>query len=259
MVKFFRRSNVKLQARKRRWKLFVRGLWTLGAVLVVTVTLRYLSLHLEKLKINNILIDGAGEPLTTGVVLSRSGLSVGMPIFSVDLREVVRRLEEEPWIDRVKANRRLPHTVIISLTRHEPQLILSAGKFYYLGSRGEVFKEVEGGKDSRDFPVLTGLSRDEIEQDPPRAREIFQQALSLLSAYNAETASQSLGLSEIHYDKATGFSLYPEREHFRVLVGFDPFAAKLKRLGRALEKLKKMNQSFAAIDLNYEGRVILTL
>ena len=136
---------------------------------------------------------------------------------------------------------------------------ISVGKFYYLGNRGEIFKEVEGGQDSRDFPILTGLTRDEIEQDPPRAREIFHQALTLLANYNTEMASQNLGLSEIHYDKAAGFSLYPEKERFRVLVGFDPFEAKLKRFCQALPKLKKMNQSFAAIDLNYEGRVILTL
>jgi cell division septal protein FtsQ len=259
MGKFFRRSNVKLQARKRRWKLLVRGLITLVSVLGVTLTFRYLSLHLEKLKINNILIDGAGGNLTTGAILSKSGLSVGMPIFGVDLREVVHRLEDEPWIDQVKVKLRLPHTLLITLTRHEPQLILSVGKFYYLGSRGEIFKEIDGTQDSRDFPILTGLSREDIEQDPPRAREIFHQALMLLSAYNAESAAQSLGLSEIHYDKATGFSLYPEKEHFRVLVGFDPFERKLKRLGQALDKLKKMNQSFAGIDLNYEGRVILTL
>jgi len=258
-MKFFRRSNVKLQARKRRWKFFVRSVITLSCVLALTYTVRYLSLHLEKLKINSILIEGAGGKLTTGVILKASGLSVGMPIFSVDLPEVVRRLEQDPWIDRVRVSRRLPHTLLIDISRREPKLILSVGKFYYLGAHGEIFKEVEGAKDSRDFPVLTGLSREEIEQDPPRAREVFTQALKLLNAYEGQEASQPLGLSEIHYNSASGFSLFPEKARFRVIVGFEPFDGKLKRLSAALGKLKRMSQSFASIDLNYEGKVILTM
>ncbi|MFO1518085.1 MAG: FtsQ-type POTRA domain-containing protein [bacterium] len=258
-MKLLRRHNVKLQARQKKFKFFKRGLIVCLSVVALTVGLRYLSLHLENLKINSILIDGAGGSLTTGAILHQSGLSVGMPIFTVDLREVVRRLEENPWIDHVKASRRLPHTLLITLTRHEPKMILSVGKFYYVDEKGRIFKEITDRSDSMDYPIFTGLTRDEFEQDPPRGREILKEALKLLAAYDVREESKDLGLSEIHFDKTAGFSLFPEKEHFRVLVGFDGFEAKLKRLDSALQKLKKLNQSFASIDLNYEGKVILTM
>ncbi|MBL7685144.1 MAG: FtsQ-type POTRA domain-containing protein [Deltaproteobacteria bacterium] len=254
---FKRKNNVKLQVRKRRFKNLLRNTLILCAAVMLVAGLRYLSLHLEKLKINSILIEGAGETLSPGQVLAQSGLSIGLPIFTIDLPEVVRRLEENPWIQSVKVKRQLPHTLLISLKRYEPKLILNVGKLYYLNDQGKIFKEIDPQIDSLDFPMLSGLSREQVEQDPPRAREIFSDAVKLLLAFEGHPAYGQLGISEIHFDPSGGFSLYPEKQSFRVLVGFDDFEKKLKRLDLAYQKLKKMGQSFALIDLNYEGKVIL--
>ncbi len=256
---FFRKSNVKLQARKRRLKILFRGLKVCVGILLLTFAFRYLSLHIEKLKIQSIVVEGSGGALNTASVLNRAGVKVGTPLFAVKLREVVRKLQEDPWVDQVRVSRKIPHTLLIHVTQHEPQFILSVGKFYYVGLKGEVFKELTSRVDSKDFPIFTGLKRQEIEQDPAHAREIFGQAISLLSSYESIASVQKLGVSEIHYDKAEGFSVFPEKGKMRIVVGLDHFETKFNRLSLALEKLKQMKQSFASIDLNYQGKVILTL
>src|SRR5262249_19991430 len=200
-----------------------------------------------------------GEGIRGEEILDRTKDLVGSPILSVSLKEIVMRLTEDPRIDRVKVVRQLPHTLKVEVTPHEPGLILSVGKFYYIGISGKIFKEVTRPNDSMDYPILTGLSREEMEQDPPRAREILKEALTLLSRFESQDAAKALGLSEIHYDRAGGFSIFPEKKPFRIIVGFDDFDTKLKRLSVAMEKLKSSDHSFASIDLNYEGKVILTM
>ena len=258
-IKVFRKSNVKLANRKRRLRIALRSLLGFALLAVIALGLRQVGMHLDSLQIHQIQVSGIQAPLTSEKVVAQAGVQVGMPILAVDLVQAVAKLRENPWIDKVKVGRRLPHTLLIDITPHQPKMILSLGQFYYLGSKAEVFKELKGKDDSRDFPYLTGLNRQEIEQDPPRAKEIFDQALKLLAAYENLGVSKELGLSEIHYDPAQGFSFYPEKFHMRVKVGFEDFDQKLSRLTQAYEKLKDGNRSFASMDLNYEGKVILTM
>ncbi|GEM_PF-2728806 len=258
-IKVFRRNNVKVANRKRRLKIAFRSFWLTLILMLVFLGLRQLGMHLDSLRVNQIQVTGVVSPLNSEKVISMAGVQVGMPIFGINLNEVIRRLQENPWIDKVKLSRRLPHTFLIEVTPHQAKMILSLGQFYYLGARGEIFKELKDKSDSWDLPYFTGFSRAEIEQDPPRAREMFDQALKLLAEYESLPLSKDLGLSEIHYDRVLGFSLYPEKTKMRVLIGFDDFQNKFKRLSLAYEKLKETNKSFASIDLNYEGKVIFTM
>lgn len=258
-IKVFRKSNVKVANRKRRLKIAFRSGVTLIVLTAVFFGFRQIGMHLDSLRINKIQVSGVEAPLSSEKVIALSGIKVGMPIFGVNLNDTVQKLQKSPWIDKVKVGRSLPHALWIEITPHQPKMILSVGQFYYLGARAEVFKELKDKNDSRDLPYLTGLSREEIEQNPPRARELFGQALKILEAYEGLEIFKELGLSEIHYDKSQGFSFYPERSQMRIKVGFDDFELKLSRLTQAYLKLKESHRSFASMDLNYEGKVILTM
>ncbi len=257
-MRLFRKSNVKVASRKRRIRFILRSLVFLSFSFVLALVLRHFSLHLEKLQIRNVIVEGSSKQFSRESILTQAGVKVGMPLFLVDLRTVVEKLQKNAWIDFVKVSRRFPHTFVIQVTPHEPRLMLSVGRFYYVGRNGEIFKELNSS-DSKDFPILTGLSIDEMEENPPQTREILQQALKLLSSYEQQAVYENLGLSEIHYDRAVGFSLIPEKKRLKILVGFESFDTKLERLQAAYEKIKSLPRSFASIDLNYDGKIILTL
>ncbi|MBF0491897.1 MAG: FtsQ-type POTRA domain-containing protein [Deltaproteobacteria bacterium] len=260
MAKFkLARRNVKTQARRKRLKQLVRMGLFFAFSFALLIGLRYLSLHLERLKLDTILVAGELKNLDSKQIVQLSGVKLGDPLFSLDLPEIVRKIKENPWVASVKVTRKFPHNLMISVQEKIPQLVLSVGKFYWVSSEGEIVQSVHGQEGEADLPVLTGFTRQEMEQDPPRSREILKRALKLAQAYQSQSFTQSLGLSEIHYERAEGFSLYPEKQPFRAIVGFEDFEVKLSRLSNALEKLKTLGRSFAAIDLNYEGKAILTL
>ncbi len=258
-IRVFRNSNIKSQVRKKRTKLFFRGTLATLALVLLIFGIRYFSLHLEQLKLKTVQIEGAVGPITQALIRQQAQVQEGDPLFSIPLKEIVSRLKQNPWIDQAIVSRKLPHTLLIQVGVHEPKLILQAKKFYYIGKKGEIFKEVRAKQDSFDYPFFTGLTREEMEQDPPQAREIIAQALVLLSAYEAQLKPEDDRISEIHYDAAGGFEFYTEKDHLRVFVGFDRFEEKLKNYDRIIAQMKKLNQNFAAVDLNYDGKVILTL
>lgn len=257
-MRLFRKSNVKVASRKRRIRFVLRSLVFLSISFVLALVLRHFSLHLEKLQIQNLVVEGSSKQFSRESILSQAGVKVGMPLFLVDLRTVVEKLQKNSWVDFVKVSRKIPHTLTIQVIPHEPRLLLSVGRYYYVGKNAEIFKEL-GSSDSKDFPILTGLNSEEMEANPSQTREILQQALKLLSTYEQQTMYENLGLSEIHYDRAAGFSLIPEKKRLKILVGFEGFDTKLERLKAAYEKIKNLPRSFASIDLNYEEKIILTL
>src|SRR5262245_56885457 len=258
-MRVLKRSNVKVETRRRRTKKFVRALAVLCLVAGVLAGLRYLSFHLEQFKIQTLEVTLEGKGLSSEEVLSRIESYRGAPILAVHLKDVVGRLMEDPRVREARASRQFPGTIKAFVKTYGPRLILNAGRFYYVGADGSIFKEVSSKGDSMDYPVITGLKREAMEEDPTRARETLKDAADLVGRFEAHPVARDLGLSEIHYDRAEGYSLIPEKKNFRILVGFDDFDVKLKRLEAALRRLKSEDRSFASIDLNYEGKVILTM
>ena len=252
-MRFFRRSNVKKQIQKRRFVFcftFLLLLFLSGSV--------YFSLpYLKFFKLKFVEVQGVQRGFQTETVLEKSRLQKGVPLFSIHLKEVASRLKEEIWVDRVRMKRKLPYTLAIQIIEHEPKLILSADKLYYISSAGEIFKQLEK-EDSKNFPVLTGVTEQEIEQNSDKMKEVFSEAIELLKKYEKTAFAGQFGVSEIHYDFLSGFNLFPEKKKLKIIVGFSNFDAKLKRLELAIQQLGESHRSFSAIDLNYEGKVVLT-
>src|SRR4030095_6610192 len=258
-MRVLKRSNVKVEARRRRMKKFVRVVAVFCLVAGLLAGLRYLSFHLEQFKIQSIDVTREGKGLQSEEILSRVHSFRGAPILAVHLKEVVGTLMQDPRVREARASRQFPGTLKVFAKTHEPRLILSAGRFYYVGADGSLFKEVSSKTDSMDYPVITGLKREAMEEDPTQAREILKAAVDLVGRFEDHAVAEELGLSEVHYDRASSYSLIPEKKNFRILVGFDGFDTKLNRLEAALRKMKSEDRSFASIDLNYEGKVILTM
>jgi len=66
-------------------------------------------------------------------------------------------------------------------------------------------------------------------------------------------------LSEIHYEKNIGFTLYPEKKKYSIKVGLKDFSEKIKKFQEIWDKVQKSNARISSIDLNYPGKVLMTL
>ncbi len=250
----FNRSNVKKKSQKRKVKIVFAVL----SLFVLSVAVYFLLPHVEFFKLNSIDVKGVQKESEVEAVIRESRLQKGAPLFSVNLAEVVFHLKENLSIDHVQVKRKIPGTILIQVTPYEPKLILNLNRWYYVSSTGKIFQEL-GKTDSKDFPVLTGISRDEIEQNPSEMKESISQAVELLKKYEKTEFNHLLGVSEITYDSLNGFTIFPEKKQMKILFGFTDFDLKLKRLASAMQKLDKIGRSFSAIDLNYDGKVILTM
>ncbi|MDD3294878.1 MAG: FtsQ-type POTRA domain-containing protein [Geobacteraceae bacterium] len=214
--------------------------------LVTTAT----PFRLEKMEISRT------KRLTRDEITALAGVKPGDPLLRLDLRNMADRLEKNPWIETLKIRRRLPSTISIEITEREPVAVINMGYLYYLDKKGDIFKPLTGG-DRLDFPVVTGITAEDLEKDPAGAKEMLLSALGIMDQLRAGTVFGLEDISEIHVGKGYGITLFTARGGIPVKLGSGEYAAKLERFSRIYKELVDKITALEYIDLNYSDKIVL--
>ena len=183
----------------------------------------------------------------------------GMPnLFSVKLKEVVKRLESHPWIEQVRVRKVFPHKIVIQVEERKPMAIIQLEELYYIDTRGEIFTPV-GDRDEYNYPYVTGLTRRVFEKDPVEAKRLINKALELLRIVSQGKVPSLGEISEIHMEKAFGIYCFTKAEGVEVKMGWEDFEEKLKRLPLIWSDLRKRGFSAVSIDCSDVTRMVVKI
>jgi len=172
----------------------------------------------------------------------------GMPnLFSIKLKEVVKRVESHPWVEQVRVRKVFPHTLTIQIEERKPMAILQLDELYYIDTKGEIFTPV-GDRDDYNYPYVTGLTRRVLEREPEEAKRLITKAVELLRIVSREKVPPLEEISEIHMEKAFGIDCFTKAEGVEVKMGWEDFEEKLKRLPLIWSDLRKRGFSAVTID-----------
>jgi cell division protein FtsQ len=207
-------------------------------------------------RLERIEVTGTLKQLSRDEVIALAGARTGDSILSIRLKRMGEILSKNPWVEQARVRRYFPNTLAIAIVEREPVAILNMGYLYYLSKRGEVFKPLTAG-DKLDFPVVTGLSEEDMAKDPAASREALQGVLGLVSLLKNGTVIGLDDVSEIHYDRGNGFTLFALNGGVPVKLGHGDFSAKLARLSRIYQELQAQQPAPQLIDLDYADRIVI--
>lgn len=196
------------------------------------------------------------QRLTRGEVVALAGVKPGDSMLGLKLQRIVTQLSKNPWVEQVQVRRYFPHTLSICLTERTPRAVANVGCLYYLDGKGKLFKSLVDG-DRLDYPLITGVSEDDLEKDPDGSKEALKNALSLIDSLEGGAVFGLEEVSEIHYDKGYGFTLFTMHGGVPVKLGNGGFNEKLARLSGIYPQLKQQMQELDYIDLDYGDRIIV--
>ena len=206
-------------------------------------------------RVREVEVEG-GRKITRETLLSLTVME-GMPnLFSVKLKEVVKKLESHPWIEQVRVRKVFPNKILIQIEERKPMAIIQLGELYYIDTRGEIFSPV-GEKDEYNYPYLTGLTRQVLEKDPVEAKRLISKALELLRIAHQEKVPPLEEISEIHMEKTFGIHCFTKAEGVEVKMGWEDFREKLKRLSLIWSDLRKRGCSAVSIDCSDLKRMVV--
>ncbi|HXV20598.1 MAG TPA: FtsQ-type POTRA domain-containing protein [Desulfuromonadales bacterium] len=189
-------------------------------------------------------------------VVELSDIRPGMNIFDLELELIGRKIEENPWIATARVERVLPREVVISVRERVPKAVINLGYLYYLDADGEIFK-VLGPEDSIDYPVVTGIDRRTLLENPGDCRKHLEEAVLLLDELAGRRIFSLDDVSELHIDQTDGLTLYTFSGGVPVHMGYSNFNSKLDRLERIYPELEPRLPVLKYIDLNVADRVIV--
>jgi cell division protein FtsQ len=208
-------------------------------------------------RVREVEVEGSRRvPKETLLSLTAMG---GMPnLFSVRLKEVVKRLEAHPWIERVRVRKVFPHKIVIQVEERKPIAIIQLEELYYIDTQGEIFTPV-GDRDEYNYPYVTGLTRRAFEKDPVEAKHLIDKALEFLRIVNQGKTSPLGEISEIHMEKAFGIHCFTKAEGVEVKMGWEDFEEKVRRLPLIWSDLRKRGLSAVSIDCSDLSRMVVKI
>jgi len=252
----------KLEKQPRDWKKLFHRLLRIGiasgsglllasgALLTVQVLLESGYFEVRKISVE--------QPVrvTEGDILEASDIKIGDSMFDLELYMIGRKIEEHPWIAKAYVERAFPDQVVIRVVERQPRAIIDLDYLYYVDKSGDVFKMLEAG-DPLDYPVITGINRQYLLDNPDQTQNCLNLALRLMDELESRALFNLDDVSEIHYDQQEGLIMHTLIGGVPVRMGKQGFDGKLNRLEAIYDDLEPRLLALKYIDLNVADRVIV--
>lgn len=248
-----RRINLRGLAKKLSRLVVCLSVAALGGLLIYeayTLLARSTFFRIESIEVSPV------TRLTREEVIAQAGIKPGDDLLSLHLGRIGEQLTKNPWIEKVRIRRYLPHTITIEIAEQEPVAVASMGYLYYLNADGKVFKLLTEG-DKLDYPVFTGVTEEDLTRDPEGSKEAITTMLSLVELLKGDTVLKLEDVSEIHYDKGYGYTVFMAARGVPVRLGRSGFGEKLGRLARIYTTLQPQLPALEYIDLDYADKIVV--
>ena len=255
-------NRVKVQRKPLDLKKYLRPLGRI-ALGLTAVTIAGLILFVAYRTLNSATffriktIDvSSSKRLTREEILAISGVEPGRDLARLNLKRMGEQLSQNPWVETVHIRRYFPDALSIDITEREPVAVINMGFIYYLDQKGNVFKVLNQG-DRLDYPVITGFSEEDLNKSPLATKEALKTTCELLAILRDKGAFILADVSEIHYDKGFGFTMFTASGALPVKIGPGDFVAKVERFARIYRELMAQRPTLQYIDLDYIDKIIV--
>jgi len=175
-------------------------------------------------------------------------------IWSLSKEEIGRRILSHPFAREVTVRKAFPDKLVVTIEEREPVAMINLDALYYVDERGIIFKRLTA-YDEKNFPILTGFSREDLAAKDPVTIRNMKRTIDLLR--HAEAGSLSRNISEVHFDAQDGYTLVTRDFGLQLKIGTMDFDEAMKRVEEALPKLARLGQENGIVDLKTAGRIFV--
>lgn len=247
---------------RRDWKKLAKRLMRLMLILCCTVLvgagavlLMNVVVNSDHFKVATIQVNG-NQRLCDQDVIELSDIRHGVSTFDLDLEIIGQKLAENDWIHSASIMRKLPQGVVIDIRERQAVFIVNLEYLYYVDADGEIFKVLRCG-DELDYPLVTGLDRQQLLDAPEAGRQQLRHVAQMLGDLRQRKLFNEQRVAQINIDPQDGYVLYTDPYGVPVYVGKDQFSEKIDRLEQIFPEIEKRLPILEYVDLNVMDKVIV--
>jgi len=191
-------------------------------------------------------------------VLNLAGIDIGHNILNIKLKDVSKRIEQHPWVEKALVKRRMPGKIVIEIKERSPIIKINLDRLYLVDRTGVIFKEV-GPEDKFDIPVLTGLESEDPTTHEGISAKLIEEALAILDDIHEKKILDPSDISEVNMDTHAGLTLFTVSDATQIKLGDGNYGQKLSKLKKVLNDLEDRYQKAEYINLTYGDKVYVKL
>lgn len=212
------------------------------------------------LRVQEVMVSKPTSHLSEMDIVKLAGVKKGSPLLTLSLEKVRERILRYPWVHEVSLSKSIPGRLVIDVQEQAPVALLEMVSdsenetgLYLVNKEGKIFKKLEAG-DSKDFPLLTGLDKEEI-------RNQLKSYVRVLSWFDREEF-KDLGVSELSWHEGE-LTLFTKDPCVQISFGKDGtgeltvWESRMQRLIDAWPQIYLASKSPRAIDLTLERRLVV--
>ena len=187
------------------------------------------------------------EHISSERVAELMGLEPGTNLLAVETDELERRIAGERWVDTVEVRREFPDTLRVEVVEHVPAAVLLADRFYLIDELGKPFKRLGRGERG-DLPIITGISRELLDERQVWATAMIHRALEVMKTYGAGEDRPVLG--EINVGETGELTVYTAVQRTELRLGRDGYGERLERYDALRAALGERAERLAVVHLD---------
>lgn len=226
----------------------VGGMWVTVAGLLVHFVMEGEGFHLYKIDIQG------NERVSSVQIRHLMDARLDQHLATIRTQDIAQGVQRHPWVESVKVRLSYPSTVHVEVVEHQPVMLIALDALWYVDQMGRPFHQANSA--DLDYPILTGIDDLLVTEHPTLASAIIGRALSLLDESAAPPLYGTTSISEVRFNRRTGFTLVL-RSGTEVMLGFTDPEVQLSRLHTMTQQGLVLSTP-QRVDLNAERVAIAT-
>lgn len=246
-IKAINIKEKKKQKRNKRIKLFLKifiFVALIGGAIVFVLTSPIFNIK-EIIVLNN-------SQVPSETIISLSGLKVEENIFKFHSGIVSNNIKENPYIEEVKIDRKIPNKIEITVKERTPTYSVDyMGKYIYINNQG-YFLEISD--DNKSLPIIYGIETNEEEIEPGKRAdnndlESLEDIIKIMDAANEKGLKDKV--TSIDISDKNDYIINIEEKGKKVHLGnISNLSNKMLYVIAIMEQEEKEGEIFVNGDLN---------
>jgi cell division protein FtsQ len=208
------------------------------------------------LKVKEVAVITPLKHLNEHDLIRLSEIKKGDNMLRLNLSQIRSNLLRYPWIKEVRISKRVPGRILLWIEEEEPVALMETSDLlYFVNQEGKVFKTLEG-KDPKDFPIITGISAQEIKAQLPRM-------IRFMKSMENSNLLVGLGISEMHWSEKTGLTVFTREPCIRLELGedrdelFPLWEERIQKFSQMWETIQSRVSQPKVVDLSIDRKVLV--
>lgn len=251
-----KRQAMKMEKKRKRRNKKIKKILKIVVLLLIIIggtTFAMVSpiFNIKDIKVLN------NEKIASDTIISLSGLTSSQNIFRFSNLQVENKIKENPYIEDVKINRKLPSTIEIEVTERKHDYSVSfMGKYAYINNQGYI---LEISDDSQGKVIIYGTTTSEEEITPGKRlnEEDLEKMTDVIRITDIATENNLIDkVTSIDISNKNDYIIYMESEQKNIHIGdISNISNKMLYIIAILEQEKgKSGDIFVNGDLNNDFR-----